>query len=321
MAQAKGSRSRIIIQKETTYGIAPAAAAATLVYYSSCSLAMKRAQEQDDTLRGNRNPTRAMRGTTDVAGDLVSNLQAYSGLLFLGLLGAVATSGTGPFTHVFTVGDSMPSFLVEKGFVDIGQYFRYLGVKIGSMKLSISPAGKQAMTFSLLGAKELTATESFDANAVDLGYLPFDGFAVGAVKEGGVTIGNVTGIELSIDNGLDGDQYLLGGAGVRADIPEGTVAVSGKVMVRFTDLALYTKAVNDAESSLEVTFVRGTGDGSAGNEAINFLIPELTFTPQAPPVSGPRGIIAELPFVGFYGDGAEGSVLQITLKNTTETIG
>ncbi len=321
MAQAKGSRSQVTIQKEDSFGVAPATPEAQLLYYSTCSLALNRGQEQDDTLRGNRNPTKAMRGKDDVSGELAANMQAYNGLLLLGLMGEVTTSGTeAPYTHLFTVGDELPSFLIEKGFLDIGQYFRYLGCKIGSMKVSCTPAGKQQMTFSLMGAQEVTASAAFDSSPTDLTYAPFDGFSLGTLEEGGSAIADVTAVDLEMSNDLDGDQYLLGGQGRRADIPEGTVAVTGTLKARFTSLALYTKAINDTASSLKLIFGRGTGAGTAGNESLEFYIPELTFTPKAPPISGPKGIVVELPFVGYYGTDAGASALQLTLKSPTATI-
>ena len=246
MAQAKGSLSQVVIQKETTFGVAPGTPAAQLLYYSTCSLALNRSQEQDDTLSGNRNPTKAMRGKDEVSGDLAVNMQAYNGLLLLGLLGEVTTSGaSAPYTHLFTVGDTLPSFLIEKGFLNIGQYFRYLGCKVGSMKVSFSPFGAQQMSFSIQGAEEVTASSAFDTTPTDLTYAPFDGFALGTLEEGGVAIADITGVDLEISNDLDGDQYLLGGQGKLADIPEGTVSVTGTLKARFTSLALYTKAIND----------------------------------------------------------------------------
>ncbi len=321
MAQAKGSRSQVTIQKEDSFGVAPGTPEAQLLYYSTCSLSLNRGQEQDDTLRGNRNPTKAMRGKDDVSGELAANMQAYNGLLLLGLMGEVTTSGTeAPYTHLFTVGDELPSFLIEKGFLDIGQYFRYLGCKIGSMKVSFTPAGAQKMTFSLMGAQEVTASAAFDTTPTDLTYAPFDGFALATLEEGGSTIANVTVVDLEMSNDLDGDQYLLGGQGKRADIPEGTVAVTGTLKARFTDLSLYTKAINDTTTSLKMIFARGTGAGTAENESLEFYIPELTFTPKAPPISGPKGIVVELPFVGYYGTDGGASALQIILKSPTAVI-
>ena len=46
MAQAKGSRSQVTIQKEDSFGVAPGTPEAQLLYYSTCSLALNRARNR-----------------------------------------------------------------------------------------------------------------------------------------------------------------------------------------------------------------------------------------------------------------------------------
>ena len=319
--QAKGANSHILIQEETTFGADPATPNAQRINFNSCDLRQSRAQEQSQAIRGNRNPSKALRGNTDVAGSLVVELQAYIGLLIKATLGAVSTTGSGPYTHTFTIGDDLPSLMVEKGFTDLAHYFRYNGVKVGSMGFSVTPSGFQNMTFNLVGAEETVDSSSFDTTPTDLGKQSFDGFAIATIEEGGAAIANVVGIDgLNISNDLDTDQYSVGGAGVRDDIPAGLVAVTGTLKARFTDLALYNKAIADTETSLRVVYNLGTGDGSAGNESIELLIPELTYQPNSPAISGPKGVLVELPFVAYYEDDSDASALQIILKNTQATI-
>ncbi|RMF46800.1 MAG: hypothetical protein D6751_04120 [Deltaproteobacteria bacterium] len=321
MPQAKGANAQILIQEETTFATDPATPDARKVYISGCSLKLNRALESSDILRGNRNPTRPARGNDDVSGGLSTELQAYIGLLLKATLGSVTTTGTGPYTHTFKVGSSLPSLLIEKGFPDIGQYFKYNGCKVSRLSLSITPSGFQKVDFEFLGAKETTGSTSFDTTPLDLGKVSFDGFAVGAIEEGGVAIGDVVGIDgLTFENDLDGEQYLLGGSGTRVDIPEGTVKVSGTLKARFKDLALYTKAIAGTESSLRVLFQLGTGDGSSGNESLEIKLPELIYAPNAPVIDGPKGIIVELPFEAYYEDSTEASAMQIILKNTQATV-
>lgn len=320
MAQARGSNAQVIIQEEVTFKTDPTADA-QLVPFVSCGLQQRRDQIESATLTGSRNPTKALRGNVDVAGGLELELQAFIGLLFKAALGSVSTSGADPYTHVFTVGSTLPSLLIEKGFTDIGQYFKYNGCKVNSMSLSVSTSGYQNLTFDIVGAKETASGTSFDATPTDLGKQPFDGYSIATIEEGGVAIANVVSIDgLTINNDIDTDQYIIGGGGERESLPEGMVGVTGTLTALFENLTLYNKAVNDTESSLKIVYTLGTGDGSAGNEQVQFFIPELTFAPQSPPVSGPRGVLVELPFVAYYNDSSEASVLEITLKNTQASI-
>ena len=64
----------------------------------------------------------------------------------------------------------------------------------------------------------------------------------------------------------------------------------------FESVTLYNKAINNTESSIKVTCTRGAGDGGAGAEYTEFLIPELTYTPKSPMITGPLGVFTELNF-------------------------
>lgn len=322
MPQAKGALGRIIIQEEDNgYGVDPVAPDAQVAHFESCGLKMSRGQDQSQTIRGNRNPTRSARGNTDVAGPLAMELQAYIGRLLKAALGTVATSGVGPYTHLFTIGSALPSLMIEQGFADLGHYFKYNGCKVGKLTFNVTPSGFQKISFDFNGAKETVSGASFDAAATDLGKQSFDGFSLATIEEGGVAIGDVVGIDgLTIDNDLDLEGYNVGSQGVRSDIPEGLVKVSGTLKARFKDLILYNKAVNGDESSIKIGYALGDGLGSAGNESIELYLPELTYSPNAPVISGPKGVVVELPFEAYYDDSAEGSAIQITLKNPQSAI-
>ena len=83
----------------------------------------------------------------------------------------------------------------------------------------------------------------------------------------------------------------------------------------FTDTALYAKAKNLTESSLDFTLKRGTGDGTDGNETLQIVTPELIFKPSAPAIDGPKGIKATYEFEGFYDNGADATALKMIIKN------
>jgi hypothetical protein len=321
--QEKGARCRLIIQRETAYKTDPVVPDAQLLYFISESVGMTRGQEQSDTLRGNRNPTRAARGNVEVGGDITTELQAYIGQIFLGVLGSVTTTGPGPYTHTFKIGDTVPSFMVEKGFPTIGRYFKYNGCKFGKMSFDVTSKGFQKLSLSVNGARETIGLASFDATATDLGKVSFDGFSLGTIEEGGIAIASLSKITgLTIDNGLDLDEdnFTLGSNGERQDIPEGYTKVSGTLHALFKDTDLYLKAVNDTESSLRMVFRLGSGLGSAGNESLEILLPELTYAPRTPAINGPKGLKVELPFEAYYANAAEATALQVILRNPQATI-
>lgn len=227
------------------------------------------------------------------------------------------TKAASAYIYDLYVAASLPSFLIEKGFTDIAQYFKYNGCKINKWSFSATPEGFQEIDFDIIGAKETVGGTSFDATPVDAGYKPFDGFSIASILEGGSAIANVTSVDaISFENDVDNSVFVIGGAGERAALPEGVVKVSGTLKAMFESLTLYNKAINNTESSLKIVYQLGTGDGSAGNEYLDFNIPELKFAPNAPVIGGPKGVFVELPFEAYYDNDGFATAMQATIKNT-----
>ena len=318
MAQAQGWKGTLGIQKETTFNTDPVTPTLTKVYFESAGISASRNLTSSNTISGTRNPTKPELGNIDVTGDISVEAQAYIGSLLEGVLGSVTDSGAGPYTHVFKVGTLLPSYVIEQGFSDINQYFKYNGCKFSKMGLNVTPEGFQKMSFGVMGAKETISGTSFDATLTDLGKTSFTGF-MSAILEGGGAISNVTKLDINIENSLEG-VYVVGGQGVRGSINAGQVKVSGTLEVLFENATLLTKAVNGTESALKITYSHGDGLGTAGNESLEFLIPELQYSQKSPSISGPGGILVSLAFEGFYTNSSEATALQVTLKNSQATV-
>ena len=321
MAQAVGSKAQVIFQEESSFATRPATPDAKKLHIVSCDIGLNVNQITTPILRGDRNPTRPVRGRKDVSGSITAHLNPFqlpSMLKFA--LGSVSTSGAGPYTHTIKIGQALPSFFLEKGFTDINQYFQYDGCKVNRTSLSIRDEGFQEITFDILGVREQVSSTSFDTTPTDGGYQPFDGQYIASISEGGVALANASVMDITIDNALDDGVYVIANNGERKYLPEGTVRVSGTLTALFEDVSLYNKALNSTETSLQVIFQKGTGDGSAGNEYLEILIPELIFTPRSPAIEGPAGVMIELPFEAYYDNSAEASAIQIVVKNTEATI-
>jgi hypothetical protein len=119
-----------------------------------------------------------------------------------------------------------------------------------------------------------------------------------------------------LDNKLDGDTYPVGGGGNRSAINRGPAySVTGNILAIFEDMTLYNKAINGTESSLDLSWKWGTGAGSAGNESVQLVVPELTFSVTQPPVAGPKGVLLGLGFTGCFEDNADATALKMVIKN------
>ena len=120
---------------------------------------------------------------------------------------------------------------------------------------------------------------------------------------------------ITLNNQLDGDTFVVGGQG-RGAVNAGAFKLSGSVKAIFEDLVLYNKAKALTESSLDFTIKRGTGDGSDTNESLQVVITELVFAVKSPAISGPKGVVGEYSFTGYYDNSADGTAFKMILKNS-----
>jgi hypothetical protein len=83
---------------------------------------------------------------------------------------------------------------------------------------------------------------------------------------------------------------------------------------------MFNKALRFTETSLKLIWKHGTGAGTAGNESLELLIPELKFSRETPVIEGPKGILYRGPFEAYYSDSVQATAIQLILKNAQATI-
>ncbi len=309
--QAKGSKGRLVLDFETTFGQDPSTKAGIIMPYNTLNLSAKQNQNETRTLTGRRDKTEPILGNIDVSGSAEVPIDAIAtGYWLKGLFGAPDTTDNqdGTYTHVFKISDTQPSMVIEKGFTDIGRYMKYNGVKINGLSFNFGGDGELTMSLNLVGVDETLSSSEYDASATSVTLLRFNNFQA-SVKEGGVVLGNVTDGSLNINAGLDTNIYVLGGEGRRASLPEGQMSISGSITTLFEDDSLLNKAINGTESSLEISFVNG-------ENSLTFKIPELKYAREGIEISGPAGVKYTAPFNAYFSDASEDSSIVVTLTNT-----
>lgn len=322
MAQARGSQTTVAIYEESAYGQTPGTPAGKKLYINSCNLAASQNRLDSNTIGTSRARQQPAAGNIDAGGSIGLEIGAESlGTLLKHALGQNATTGTGPYTHTLTLGDLPAGLIVEKDYganiSGSGRYEYFNGCRVNSASFKFPSEGYVTANFDIKGAKSTLASSPLDATLDDAGHTSFSAFQA-AILEGGSAIAVVTDAEIKIDNGLDAGVYVIGGAGVRSALPEGFATISGSITALFSDATLLTKSINGTASSLKITLSRGTGDGSAGNESIEFLVEQMLYERASPPIDGPAGLKITLPFKGYRSGANNG--LKITLKNAVATI-
>ncbi len=309
MPQQKGVNVDLLIGFESTYGTAPASGYQLPV--NSVNVVGSRARNTPATLSGSRNPVAPFSGNYDASGQIVvpcdSDAMAY---WMHAMFGAATTSGTDPYVHEYKIGDTMPSFTLEKGFTDLttDKFERITGCKISTFGITAGGDGELVANMDVLGATPSLQNSAFDASPTVVSIDRVENFDA-ALEEGGGALSNAREISINIDFGLDPDQFVIGGGGVRGSIPEGIVAVNGNLQTLFEDSTLLDKALGDTETSLKLTVT------SSANSVFELEIQELLYSVNGIPVDGPQGLLVNLDFAGYYTDGSEVSAIVARITN------
>lgn len=313
MAQARGRKAQFLLDYETIFGADPVAPAAIAMPFNSIGIKANQNLTEDNTIRNRRDPAMPTRGNIDVAGDIVVPVDLRAiGHWFKAAFGAPVTTGaSAPYTHTWKPGDAQPSLVLERGFTDIGVYEKFNGCKVGKLAFSVGGDSELTSTVTIMGATQTVGATAYDETPTPITLTKFAQFQA-SIKEGGTAIAVVTQASLDIELNLDGDQYAIGGAGARSDIPEGIMQVSGTLTAMFKDSALLAKAVAGTESSLEITL-------TSGASSLKFELPEIMYGRTSPTVEGPQGVRIELPYRAYYEDAAAAAAIVVTLVNNQAT--
>lgn len=318
MAHQKGSTSITSVGFESTYKTAVTTGLKMPV--NSNTVGGKAARNTVATLTGNRNAVEPFKGNIDVGGDIVVPIDNVAfGYWLKAMFGAPATTGAStPYEHVFTVPTTQPSLSIQKCFPDFttDQFFNSLGCKISQMQVEFGGDGELTAALTIIGAKETLATStafSVSENTVGLS-LRYSNFHA-SVSEGGTTATNIKSISMTVDFDLDADQRVIGGGGERGSLPEGIVKVTGNVKGMYdTDgITTLAKGYGDTESSLTITL---TPPAPNNTYTLVFDVQELLYSQASPAITGPQGIDFDMDFVGYYSDGADDSILTVTLNSS-----
>jgi len=308
MAQAKGSSSRLRLGYETTFGVTPGTPATfQLPFNPSLELAEKQALNESGTIIASRNTAQPFLGYKSVEGSVTVPVDATAfGYWLKGLFGAPVTTGTGPYTHVFSVSDSIPSMFIEKAFTDISEYYVYNGVKANTMEISFGGDDELVAAIGLLGATGTnSSTEVATPSSVALDrFFKFQASIVGATMVKNVTV--------SMTNNLDGDQYTIDNGASRGNIPEGMLGVSGTLDMLFEDNTKLAAAQAGTPQALTITLTSGT-------DSLEFDIPELLLEPTGITIDSPLGLMQSFNYRGYWASDVGASVMTVTLINSVAT--
>lgn len=298
MAFASGSEHSLYYVTEVTPGVTPATPAFKTFRHTGTTLALSKDAIQSEELGGRR--IRCFRhGNKQVGGDgsLQLSYGDFDDMLEAALCGTWAAD-------VLKTGSARRTFTFERYFADIAQRIRYTGVEVNELSLTVAPNAIVAGSLSFIGLDQdpVNTMIAGSTYAAPSAQCPFDSFT-GSIVEGGLTIGVVTQLEMTLANGLEPLFVVGSSSAIGKSI--GRTNVSGTMTVYFENMTLLNKFVNETSSSL--VFTLQAEDGST----LEFNLPNVKFNSGSPDVSGDGPITLAMSFQALY-DGTTQTELQIT---------
>lgn len=217
-----------------------------------------------DTIRGGRYTRHSddwSAGKSMCEGTIETELYDRSIALFLRhCIGAVSTSGTGPYTHVITPGSTAGlAMSVQVGRPDVSgttRVFSYYGMKTRGVTISCEAGQRAMMSVDMVGLTENTAqsltTVSYASNLVpftwDQATLTLQGASAAAVSD----------ISIEIAQTLDEDRLFLGTTTLADPLPIDLLDIQITGTAEFDALTFYNNYTAGTVASYSIAFSDGT---------------------------------------------------------------
>lgn len=206
------------------------------------------------------------------------------------MFGAATTTGAGPFTDVWTprsAGTALPTASLEGRIASaaVTRFHLRSAVKANTLAIRVDPtAGLQTMSVGLIGRAATDSASSVagtPTTATFLGHLK----QRWVVSVDNIAVGNVTGLELNISNGLDPYMTVRDQpTGAAFAIDEGALEITGSFTFRSADSRFFDDA--EALTSRELTLLNTI----ATNDHLTLDMGNVFLARPSAPVQGPGAI-------------------------------
>lgn len=316
MTVAGGLQSQVGFSPETTHGTRVAPATFLPFVNEGIEHTIERI-ESKGRRAGRRIASTWRSGREWVAGPIAFELAPQSlDKLLKWAMGAVgATTGTGPYTRVFTPGtldDEYMTFQVnrpdESG---TDRPFDYTGCQCTDWEIAVRTGTDMAMFTPRLYGQAEDTSQTLATATYPSSWMPF-AYVSGQLSIGGSAV-DFDEISIRGDNALATGRHAARAttpAKPKKSLEEGERVYSGQLSQDFFSLTQYNRFVNGTEAALSMLFTDGASASLtiAGN---------VRFDGTTPKVPGPRLIKQPVPFrFGGVGATTDAAAITITLVNS-----
>ncbi len=315
---ALGTLSNVIIDLETTWGVAKGSPAARKIAVESETLVPDQDQIDSTAIRGDFNFGDPVYGMKKSGGSLVvlPNLDMAPWFVKLLAGGLTTTGASDPYSHVGKPGTTMPlSCIIEKSVTAnaVTKYSKATGCRINNWKIPIDPVGYMKWSFDMI-AKDVVpnGAASYDAvAAIDWRTAtPLDHLLLAAadVKLGGSAVAYIKKGEISIAANLkDGDGRAGSSAAIASLIP-GRLAITGTLTLSLDDTTILATLLSGTPTTLDFKWTQ------AANRTLQITLPRVYLKKTGWQLQNDGPIEVPVSFRAVY-DGTALSQIVFTVVN------
>lgn len=209
--------------------------------------------------RRTRNPARL--GARKCSGSVEMELPNLSlAALMKHALGAVSTSGAGPYVHTLTPGAHLgKSLTLQIGIEDAGgtvRAFTATGAKLDGWEIGAT-VGELAMLSFDWTSKDVTTATALATASYAAGLVPFT-FVEGSITVNGSAVASARSAKLTAVKGLRNQRHVLGSRLIKEQLEEQHFEFTSEIEADFDDLTLFNLAVAATQVGSVLTFSNGT---------------------------------------------------------------
>lgn len=307
MGRANNALTTVAYVQEVVPGTTPDAPAFTLFRATGETLSVDVAYAESRELNGRRGVATRVPVSRSGSGGLDAELTALTLEAFIAsaLRGAWAANAV-------TSGDVDTSYTFEVSY-ETGAtqtYKRLTGARIDSLTLKMSAAAKLSCSIGIVAADGDYSTVAIaGATYAAINSEPVQvGSHVGAITLSGLTVGVVTGVDLTIKNGAK-PLHTLDGKLSATDVTVGglDVTVSLTLILSSGELALLDAATGGTETGITLTV------GATAGKKLTIAVPRLSVSAPKLQSSSPEGdTIVTVECVGLQSSALGGEVIRVT---------
>ena len=303
MAFSQGSRTRLSLLPEVTFGTTPAGNFTELPF-TTHSLNLSKERVTGNDIQSDRMPRVDRHGNRTASGDIVVDLRNGN---YDDLLESLMFSSW--VSETLKVGTTLKSLSFEDYLSDIDQAKLFTGMVVSQASFSMQPNQMVTTTFSMVGKDMPVSTSEKPVTAATVNQ-PFDAysgdFRIGDHDGALSALTAVTSVDFTINNNLN-PTFVIGES-TTPQLEFGRCEVEGTITAYIENATLLNRFLNETETAFDVS----VNDPSGTNE-YKFFFPKVKINSADTPVENPQSRLVTLSFVALYDDSLGGQTSNIVI--------